>query len=64
LEDLKMILLDEGLVLSGRATCGMNAGYISKIERRTYTIRWLDGEFTTQLRPDLEDDKFEQEEAA
>jgi hypothetical protein len=51
-----MIELEDGLSLCGRCICGYNVGYIFKIEQRTYSIRWLDGEITTQLRPDLKDD--------
>jgi hypothetical protein len=53
-----MIKLEDGLTLSGRCILGMQVGYICKIEQRTYTIRWIDGEFTTQLRPDYEEEVF------
>lgn len=51
-----MIELDEGLVRSGRVTCGFKVGFITEVGRRTYSIRWLDGETTTQLRPDLDEE--------
>jgi hypothetical protein len=49
-----MIELEEGLVLCGRCVCGLEVGYIIRVDRETYTISWRDGE-TTQLRPDFED---------
>jgi hypothetical protein len=58
-----MINLEDGLSLCGRCTCGTHAGYIISIGRREYTIRWLDGAITSQLRPDVEDDE-QQAEAA
>lgn len=51
-----MIQFDEGLTLCGRVTWGLNVGYIIRIDRETYRIRWLDGEETTQARPDLDDE--------
>ena len=51
-----MIQFDNGLSLCGRVTWGTNAGYITEIGQRTYRVRWLDGEFTTQLRPDISDE--------
>jgi len=59
-----MIDLDDGLVLSGRCTCGNQAGYICWIGRDTYRIRWLDGEFTEQLRPEISADEFADAEVA
>ena len=50
-----MIKLEDGMSLCGRCVWGTNVGYIMKIERDTYTVRWLDGEITTQLRPDEDD---------
>jgi hypothetical protein len=51
-----MIQFDEGLTLCGRVTWGTMAGYITRIDRETYRVRWLDGEETTQARPDLDDE--------
>lgn len=59
-----MIELDEGLVLSGRCTWGNMVGFICEIGRATYRIRWIDGEFTTQARPDLDDEDCELLQAA
>lgn len=59
-----MIQLEDGLSLCGRCTWGMNAGYIIEVTRRTYRVRWLDGEITTQLRPDLDHDEIELQHAA
>jgi hypothetical protein len=53
-----MIEFDDGLVLCGRVTCGLIAGYIIRIDRETYRVRWLDGEETTQARPDLDEDEI------
>ena len=50
-----MIDLEEGLVLSGRVTCGYHAGYITEITSKTYRVRWLDGDESEQLRPDFDD---------
>lgn len=52
-----MITLEDGLSLCGRCVCGMQVGYIIQVDRRTYTIRWRDGD-TTQLRPDAEDEEI------
>ena len=52
-----MINFDDGLTLCGRVTWGFKAGYIISIDRETYRVRWLDGECTTQLRPDLDDEE-------
>lgn len=52
---------DDGLTLCGRVTWGTMAGYIIHIGRETYRIRWIDGEETEQLRPDVDDeDEFQQ----
>jgi hypothetical protein len=51
-----MIQFDEGLTLCGRVVWGLNVGYIIRIDRETYRVRWLDGEETTQARPDLDDE--------
>ena len=51
-----MIELEDGLTLCGRCIWVSRVGYIVKVERRTYTIQWRDG-YTTQLRPDLEDEE-------
>lgn len=51
-----MIQFDEGLSLCGRVTCGLQAGYITHVGLKTYRVRWLDGNETEQLRPDLDDD--------
>lgn len=59
-----MIKFDEGLTLCGRVTWGNNAGYIIQVTSRTYRVRWLDGEITEQLRPDLDDDGFDDIEFA
>jgi len=50
----KMIKFDDGLSLCARVTCGYQAGYIIEIGAKTYRVRWLDGEISTQLRPDLD----------
>jgi hypothetical protein len=52
-----MIQFDEGLTTCGRVTWGTKAGYITSINSRTYRVRWLDGEVTEQLRPDICDDE-------
>jgi hypothetical protein len=54
-----MIQFDEGLTTCGRVTWGFKAGYIIRITPRTYRVRWLDGEETEQLRPDLDEDEQE-----
>ena len=59
-----MIEFDEGLTQCGRVTCGTMAGYIIQITSRTYRVRWLDGEITEQLRPDLDDEEIELQQAA
>lgn len=60
-----MIELHEGLSLCGRVSCGEKLGWIIEVTRRTYRVRWIDGEFTTQLRPDLDDeDEIEFAQAA
>jgi len=51
-----MITLEDGLSLSGRCIWGSNVGYITRVGQRTYSIRWLDGQVTTQLRPDVDDE--------
>mgnify|MGYP001120551610 CR=1 FL=1 len=51
-----MIQFDEGLSLCSRVTWGMNVGYIIQVTPRTYRVRWLDGEVTEQLRPDLDEE--------
>jgi hypothetical protein len=58
-----MITFDDGLTLCGRVTWGMNVGYIVQVTSRTYRVRWLDGEVTEMLRPDLDDEEIEQEAA-
>ena len=60
---MPVIKFDEGLTLCGRVTWGTMAGYIIRIDRETYRVRWLDGEETTQARPDL-DDEIELQQAA
>lgn len=59
-----MITLEDGLVSCGRCVCGFQVGFIFRIERRTYSIRWLDGAETTQIRPDLDEDEDQTQEAA
>jgi len=60
-----MIQFDEGRpTLCGRVTWGNNAGYIIQITARTYRVRWLDGEVTEQLRPDLDEEEIEFKQAA
>ena len=51
-----MIKLDDGLSLCGRCIWGTKVGYITKVQRRTYSLRGLDGEITTQLRPDWDEE--------
>lgn len=51
-----MIKLEDGLELSGRCVWGYMVGWIHSVDRETYTIRWMDGSFTTQYRPDFGDD--------
>lgn len=51
-----MIHLDDGLVRGGLCVWGTKLGWICEIGRRTYRIRWMGGEFTTQLRPDLDEE--------
>lgn len=58
-----MINLEEGLVSCGRVTCANAVGYIVNVGLRTYRVRWLDGNESTMLRPDL-DDEDQIEEAA
>jgi hypothetical protein len=55
-QESQMIELEEGLSLCGRCTCGNWVGWITRVDHRTYTIGWMGGEYTTQLRPDLEDE--------
>ena len=52
-----MIQFDDGLTSGGRVTWGLKAGYITRITSRTYRVRWLDGEETEQLRPDLDEEE-------
>jgi hypothetical protein len=52
-----MIKLEDGLCLSGRCVWAMNVGWITHVGRRTYRVKWLGGEETTQLRPDLDDEE-------
>lgn len=52
-----MIELEDGLSLCGRCILGHAVGYIISVGQRTYSIRWLDGEITTQLRPDCNEDE-------
>lgn len=59
-----MIKLEDGLELSGRCICGYAVGWISEVTRTTYSIRWMDGHTTTQLRPDLDDEDETSAEAA
>ena len=58
-----MINLEDGLSLCGRCIMGTNVGYIIRVGRRTYSIRWLDGATTTQLRPDTDDEEHSLEAA-
>ena len=52
---------EDGLSLNARVVCAMAVGFVTHIGQRTYTIRWLDGEMTTQLRPDIsEPEEFAQ----
>ena len=51
-----MITLEDGLSLCGRCVLGYAVGYITRVGQRTYSIRWLDGQVTTLLRPDIEDE--------
>lgn len=59
-----MIELEDGLTLCGRCIWGNAVGYIVEITSRTYRIRWIDGNYTTQARPDLDDEEIEFAEAA
>lgn len=59
-----MIKFDDGLTLCGRVTWANNVGYIVQVTPRTYRVRWLDGEITEQLRPDLDDEEIELQQAA
>lgn len=59
-----MITLEDGLSLCGRCIWGMKVGYIVEVTSKTYRVRWIDGEFTTQLRPDLDDEETELLQAA
>jgi len=59
-----MIELEDGLSYCGRCVWGMNVGYIIDITRDTYRIRWLDGEVTTHLRPDEDEEDDQAQEAA
>ncbi len=52
-----MIEFDEGRpTLCGRVIWGYEVGYITEISQTTYRVRWLDGNETTMLRPDLDDE--------
>lgn len=51
-----MIEFEEGLVSCGRVTMGNAVGYIVNVGLKTYRVRWLDGNESTLLRPDLEED--------
>lgn len=46
--------LEEGICINGRCVWGMHVGFITRVDRDTYTIGWRDGE-TTLLRPDDEE---------
>ena len=52
-----MIELEDGLTLSGRCIWGYRVGYILNVGRRTYRIRWIDGNETEQLRPDCDEEE-------
>ena len=51
-----MIELEDGLSLCGRCVWGTAVGYIVSVDRETYRVRWIDGNYTTQARPDLDED--------
>jgi hypothetical protein len=54
-------LLDEGLVRNGRCAWGpFKIGFICEIGRRTFRIKWMDGNYTTHLRPDLDEDDLDE----
>ena len=53
-----MIELEDGLSLCGRCIWGTQVGYIVEVGSRTYRVRWLDGNYTTQERPDLDDEEI------
>ena len=48
-----MIQFDGPFSLNCRVVCSMAVGFITHIDARTYTVKWLDGAESTQLRPDL-----------
>jgi hypothetical protein len=50
--------------ICGRVTWGLQSGYITKITDRTYRVRWLDGYETEQLRPDIDEENIEYQQAA
>ena len=54
-----MLNLEDGLVRCGRVVWGYNVGYIGDITPTTFSVYWLDGQETTHLRPDLEEDEAE-----
>lgn len=60
-----MIKLEDGLTRGGRCICGNQVGFILDVGKETYRIRWIDGNITTQIRPDLDEDEdfFIEEEA-
>lgn len=47
--------LDEGICINGRCVWGFEVGFITRVDRDTFTIGWRDGE-TTLLRPDDEEE--------
>lgn len=47
--------LEEGICINGRCVWGMHVGFITRVDRDTFTIGWRDGE-TTMLRPDDEEE--------
>jgi hypothetical protein len=49
--------LEDGLTSCGRCVWGYSVGFITKIERETFCIGWIDGTTTTHLRPDAEEDE-------
>ncbi len=59
-----MIELEDGLSLCGRCIWGNAVGYIVHVGQKTYRVRWIDGNYTTQARPDLGDEEIDQLQAA
>jgi hypothetical protein len=52
-----MIELLGKLEVCDPVSCGSAMGFITWVDAREYGILWLDGNTTTQLRPDLDEEE-------